>query len=489
MKKTYYPSNKQPTSTNRSTNTTNTTNTRLTSNPETNRSTNTTNTRLTSNRERHTKNKRTTSGTGSNIYTSDQRKTTGNTSSTTSTYSSRQKQSSDYYKPIYPVTSTPVNPEIVISPKKQQEEYTAVIIDHGSRVLKAGVGGEIIPRYVCPSVFGRPRHPGLLPGMTKKDYYVGNEAQQKRDALNISWPIDCGLISNFEDATKTWLHVFKELEILPEDQPVIWTESSFVRAEQREKIAEILFETLGVPSINFSHQAVLAVYSAGLASALVVDLGDKCDVIPVYEGGALSHVNDSASKRLKITGSDITENLEQILVDRGYHFTTPAERDIVDWAKEQVCYVSEDPNKELTQDMTLLMPDSQQITIGNERWRAPEALFTPALIKKEGYGLHALIYHSIMDCGIDMRVEYAGNILLTGGTSMLPGLVPRIQRELEILSPSERWGISINAPPERKYAAWIGGSVLSTIDNFEKLCVTKELWDSLGKAIVHDSQF
>jgi len=126
---------------------------------------------------------------------------------------------------------------------------------------------------------------------------------------------------------------------------------------------------------------------------------------------------------------------------------------------------------------------------GNERYRAPESLFIPALINKEGAGLHAEIYHSIMDSEIHMRVELAGNILLTGGTSMFQGLAPRLVTELERLSPSQRWEINVYAPPERKYGAWIGGSLLSSIDNFEKICVTKELWDSLGRGIVHDSQF
>jgi len=125
-------------------------------------------------------------------------------------------------------------------------------------------------------------------------------------------------------------------------------------------VAEILFETLGVPAINFAHQVVLAAYSAGLTTALVVDLGDKCDVIPVFEGAALSHIlNTSANKRLKVTGSDITENLEKIIEDRAYRFTTPAERDIVEKIKEQACYVSEDLNHEVTQEMTLLMPDDK----------------------------------------------------------------------------------------------------------------------------------
>jgi len=246
--------------------------------------------------------------------------------------------------------------------------------------------------------------------------------------------------------------------------------------------------TLGIPAVHFALQSVLAVCASGFATAVVVDLGDKCDVVPLYEGGSFSHPLEPAIKRLKTTASDITENLEQILSDRGYYFTTPAEREIVSSLKEQVCYVSMDPNVELTQEMTLVLPDGQQITIGNERYRAPESLFVPMLVGKEGMGLHALIYHSIMEAGIDMRVELARSILLTGGTSMLPGLAQRIEKELAVLAPSQKWEINVIVPNDRKYSAWIGGAILASMENFEKLCVTKEMWDEIGVSIVHDTQ-
>uniref|UniRef100_A0A6B2L7K9 Actin n=1 Tax=Arcella intermedia TaxID=1963864 RepID=A0A6B2L7K9_9EUKA len=343
-----------------------------------------------------------------------------------------------------------------------------------------------MPRFVCPSVMGKPRHPGLLAGMTKKDFYVGDEAQQKRDALALSWPMENGLITNFDDANKIWRFAFKEIETLPDDQPLIWTEAALINQQQREKVAEIFYEEHGVPAIHFGLQSVLSVYSAGITTALVVDLGDKCDVMPVYEGGSFSHPYEQAIKRLKTTGSDITEHLEQILAERGYHFTTPAEREIVNYLKEQTTYVSLTPDSEITQETSLLLPDGQTITIGNERYRAPEVLFAPALAGKEGMGLHALVYHSIMESGIDMRVELARSILLIGGTSMIPGLAPRIEKELSLLAPSQKWEINVIVPNDRKYAAWIGGTILASIDSFEKLCIAKEMWTEIGPSVLHD---
>jgi len=232
--------------------------------------------------------------------------------------------------------------------------------------------------------------------------------------------------------------------------------------------------------------SVLSVYGCGRPTALVLDLGETMDVVPVYEGGAFSHAIDNAIKRVDVTATDITVNLEELLSNRGYYFNTPAEREIVEEIKEKVCYISQNTSKEPTVDAEYKLPDGTVVVIGNERFRAPESLFVPALVGKEGHGLHAQVYNAIMESEIDMRMELARNIILTGGTSMLNGLGARVKKELELLAPSAKWEIDVVAPVERKYAAWIGGSVLGASDNFEKLCVTRELWDELGRSVVHD---
>jgi len=190
---------------------------------------------------------------------------------------------------------------------------------------------------------------------------------------------------------------------------------------------------------------------------------------------------------MDVTSTDITAHLEELLGNRGYYFTTPAERDIVEEIKEKVCYISENLSQEPIVDAEYKLPDGTIVVVGNERFRVPESLFSPALVGKEGQGLHAQVYNAIMESEIDMRVELARNIILTGGSSLYNGLGPRIKKELEILAPSSKWEIEVVAPVERKYAAWIGGSILGASDNFERLCVTRELWDELGRSIVHDN--
>jgi len=281
-------------------------------------------------------------------------------------------------------------------------------------------------------------------------------------------------------------HIFSEINIPPEDAPMLWSEAPLIPKEQREQVAEILFEKMSVPAVHFVLSSVLSVYGCGRPTALVLDLGETMDVVPVYEGGSFSHVIEPSIKRVEVTGNDITVNLEELLGNRGYYFSTPAERDIVEEIKEKLCYISEDPATEPTVDAEYKLPDGTVVVVGNERFRSPEALFAPALVGKEGAGLHAQVYNSIMASEIDMRVELARNIILTGASSMYSGLAARVKKELELLAPSSKWEIDVFAPTERKYATWIGGSILGASDNFEKLCVTRELWDELGRSVVHD---
>merc|ERR1739847_25506 len=105
-------------------------------------------------------------------------------------------------------------------------------------------------------------------------------------------------------------------------------------------------------------------------------------------------------------------------------------------------------------------PDGQVITIGNERFRAPEALFQPSFLGMESCGVHETTLNSIMKCDVDIRKDLYANTVMSGGTTMYPGIADRMQKEITALAPSTI-KIKIIAPPERKYSVWIGGSILA----------------------------
>jgi actin-related protein len=275
-----------------------------------------------------------------------------------------------------------------------------------------------------------------------------------------------------------------------------------------------MFETFNTPAMHVAIGAVLSLYASGRTTGIVFDSGDGVShSVPIYEGYALPH----AILRFHMAGRDLTDYLMKILIERGYSFTTIAEREIIRDIKEKLCYAAHTtPEWEILNDIKAKLwyanqgiyqeketatssssliekqyelPDGQVITIGNERFRCPEPLFEPFLVGLHKWsGICGICDCSIMKCDVEMREDLYANIVLSGGSTMFPGFADRMQKEITSLAPPTM-KINVIAPPERKYSAWIGGSILASLSTFQQMSISKQEYDETGPSIVHQKCF
>merc|ERR1712167_417803 len=186
-----------------------------------------------------------------------------------------------------------------------------IIIDNGSGVIKAGFSGDNQPSVKFPSIVGRPRSKQQMLGVEAKDEDIGDEAQKMRGVLNLNYPIESGIVTNWDDMEKVWEYCFSnELRVDASEHRVLLTEAPRNPKANREKMTQLMFETHNVQGLYIAIQAVLSLYANGRTTGMVCDSGDGVThTVPVFEGFSIPH----AVRKNLIAGRRITEHLEKLL--------------------------------------------------------------------------------------------------------------------------------------------------------------------------------
>lgn len=367
-----------------------------------------------------------------------------------------------------------------------------VVIDNGSGIMKAGFAGDEATKATFPSFVGRPKHTRVMAGAAEGDKFVGTKAEELRGILTLRYPMAHGVVEDWNDMELIWRHIYSEMKVVAEEHPVLLTEAPLNPRKNREKAAEVFFETFGVPALSVSAQAILALYASGRTTGVVLDSGDGVThAVPVYEGFALPH----AVMRADVAGRDVTDSLMLQLRRSGHVFHTSSEKEVVREIKEKECYVAFNPQKEeqVEHDKSSAqhpyrLPDGTLISLGAERFRAPELLFHPSNGGFEYPGIHELLASSINRADLDLRMTLFSQIVLSGGSTMFQGFGDRLLNEVRKLAPKDI-KIRISAPPDRKLSTFMGGSILASLATFKKMWVTKEEYEEEGGAILHKKAF
>ncbi|XP_062400875.1 actin-like [Sardina pilchardus] len=350
----------------------------------------------------------------------------------------------------------------------------AVVIDPGSAHTKAGFSGEERPRAVVPS---SARLPAYTPGESARD----------------------------------------ELRVCPQEHAVLVSDGPLAPPVERVRTAELLFEALGVPALYLSHRPLLSLYSYGMVTGLVVSAGGGAtSVCPVYGGYCLPH----AARTQPLGGAAVSALLQQLLEERGSGGGVSGKGQweapvggisrksqweapvggvsgkgqwegpvgvVSEEVQRQSVYVSQDFERELHQGSEVTeyrLPDGTSVALGDERFRCAELLFCPSLAALPQPGAHILALSSVAACAPQWpQEELLANVVLSGGTTLLPGFPERLQAELARLAPRDAL-VRVHSGAHRHVAAWLGGSVMATLRSARPLWVTAADYQEHGPDVV-----
>jgi actin len=369
---------------------------------------------------------------------------------------------------------------------KGNDTVSPLVIDFGSGTTKVGFSGGN-PRAVFPTLFAHRK--GISHEINDRDCYIGDEIFYKKcgDEWEINSPIQHGIVTNWDNLEKLLHHTFyNELRVAPEEHPALFSETAHNPKRNREQLTKILFETFSLPSIYMVVDSTLSLYCSGKTTGVILSSGDGVSsVVPIYNGHPIQHT----ILRSEYAGSDLTTRMTKILSQMGY--TKDADKiltqKVVREVKENMAEVSLDYNN--VEKMTDFgksyeLPDGQVISMGKERFECGEVLFQPSVANLPHLGIQEMLFNGIMSIDPELRTEMFGNIVLSGGGTMLKGFPERIEKEMIQMIPKGTQ-LNIQQPPERKYSVWIGGSILSSLSTFRDIWITKENYDETGPNIIH----
>ena len=380
---------------------------------------------------------------------------------------------------------------------EQENLKLPIIIDIGSGEIKAGFSGEDSPKVVFKNYIGEPKYKKVLSAFNAEDkeinaHYIGEDCGKFMGILKLRHPVKNGKFSNDQDILSIFNYIYSKLGLNTEEieqHPLLVTEPLLNPYTNREKIANLLFENLGVPALFFASQPILSLFSTSNTSGTVLESGEGVtQSCVVCEGYSLPN----SYERYDYGGADVTEYLKILLKKKGYQFYNSTEFRLVNEIKENSCFCISNKNinindarKGLNKNpLNYYLPDGTTVSIGEERLLAPEILFNLDKIGKEYLSLTDIIMSSINKVDIELRQKSYENILLSGGNTAIKGLLEKLTSDIKDKA-YKNLKINLKTTPKPEYCCWMGGNMISTLEIFKRMWVSKSDWSEKGSKIIH----
>eukprot|EP00118_Oscarella_pearsei_P001325 m.7147 g.7147 ORF g.7147 m.7147 type:complete len:1672 (+) comp17893_c0_seq1:82-5097(+) len=364
----------------------------------------------------------------------------------------------------------------------------AVIVDLGSSSIRAGIAYEnAYPQMFFPSAIAIDKRESA----TRK---LGIEALRPdvRDLCKVYYPfkpsssINKSTAADAQDLIFIFNHVFQHLQVDPRQFKVIVAVSQFMTQKDKEVLMNVLLEQLGAQAVYLQEQSILSMYSYHETTGVVVDIGERVDVVPVDQG----FVVGAGVSRLPYGGRALTESLMRLVTQSGHRYFSEVESYITRYLKEKAAFIA--LNYESTVNAVKTHPQRYTETIATEKFSLPdnaksislvterfdcaEGLFNPCtMLHKDNPGIHELVHKAVQACSIDTRKDLYRNIFLSGGTTKIPGFAERLEREVSALVPSSVL-VQVHAHPDRQHAAFAGAAVAAALSTFDEMCVSQDDW-------------
>ncbi|XP_037050459.1 actin-like protein 6B [Bradysia coprophila] len=406
------------------------------------------------------------------------------------------------------------------------DEIGALVIDPGHHSLRVGYAQEDTPKAEIPAVVGEETIAAALDLETKatnnisssntKHYIDTTFLNVPRSNMEIQTYMKDGMIDNWDLFEKVLNYTYaKVVSSKSEYHPVLFSEASWNVRTNREKLTELMFEKYNVPAFFVVKNAVLAAFASGRATALVVDSGaTHTSAVPVHEGYVLTQ----AVVKSPLGGDYLSLQCRQYLEAQGIDLTpiyAIASKDVIrerDTPRFQTRVLPDKLTNSWQQYMLKkLLQDFQMSTVqvletpydertasqipaspyefptgyhqdfGCERFKLAESLFDHTML-----GAGQLASTSVGMCDADVRLSLYGSVVVTGGNSLLQGFTERLNRDLSHRAPSNTRlkMISANGSVERRFGAWIGGSILASIGTFQQMWISAQEYEEGGKGQV-----